>query len=373
MHSGEPDHGHTVATPDAQRRTALPRPWVIDIWGLAAPAFTILFVGASGMLVPNFKGEGWSVRASMLLGGSAFAWQLPILFWAWGSVLAVRLGARDGLYAAWVRAGLTAGMILGAWFSVVVAVKLEAIFAPMAAAVISLALLDFRPWWRALFHAGRPDSAGALAWRSGINAALWCVAGLAVAAIALEAGFDLIIIATICGPPLVSPLLFALVCGTLLRVVAKGARSRQGPDFAVPVAIGVTGVSTALSIRQALADFAALPEVHNGCFIVTAAARGHRQVVRSEEVVVGGVRVTINHQLRVMKAGELALRVVMPGLHRALRRGYDRVGPRVARRLTSPWLADGVYLLLIPVACVVRLALATVVRGRDIERLYNPG
>ncbi len=373
MHSGEPFEESTAATPEAQRPTALPRPWVIDIWGLAAPMFTILLVGGTGMLVPPSQAGGWSGRASMLLGGAAFHWQLLVLIWAWCSVLVVRLGARGREPATWVRAGLLAGVILGIWFSLAVALAHSRSLAALAAAVVALALLDLRPWWRGLFHAGRPESASAPARRRWITAALLCVAGLAMAAIGFETGFGILVFAMLCGPLLVSPLLFALVCGTLLRVVAQDSRSRRHRDVALPAAIAITGVSTALSIRQALADFVALPEAHNGCFIVTAAARGHRRVVRSEEVVVRGVSVRINHQLRVMKAGELALRVVTPRLHCALRRVYDRVAPRVARRVTSPWLADGVYLLLVPVACVVRLALAPVVRGRDIERLYDPG
>ena len=77
---------------------------------------------------------------------------------------------------------------------------------------------------------------------------------------------------------------------------------------------------------------------------------------------------SLTRQLRVFKAGELALAAARPGWHRALRRVYDRCGPVAARRLNGPWRADLAYLLLAPAAALVRLALAVALPGWDEVR-----
>jgi hypothetical protein len=83
--------------------------------------------------------------------------------------------------------------------------------------------------------------------------------------------------------------------------------------------------------------------------VASAAANGHPGFVKSETVsAADGRRVRVNRQLRVLKAGELAMRAVAPGLHRGLRRMYDVVAPPIARRLRNPYLADAAYLLLKP-------------------------
>lgn len=96
--------------------------------------------------------------------------------------------------------------------------------------------------------------------------------------------------------------------------------------------------------------YAALPkQPPPDCYIATAAARGHPRFVQAWSVQrMDGTSMRVNAQLQRLKCVELALMAVDPPLHAFLRRLYDMVGKRLARRLQNPFLADMAYLLLKP-------------------------
>jgi hypothetical protein len=114
------------------------------------------------------------------------------------------------------------------------------------------------------------------------------------------------------------------------------------------------------AVERSLAEYAKLPlSDPGGCYIASAAAYGHPWWVGSHPVLTAdGTIVRINRQLRVLKAGELALRDRMPRVHRLLRGVYDVLGPLAARRLACRWLADVAYLSLKPAEWAVCVALA---------------
>ncbi|MEM7020614.1 MAG: DUF6688 family protein, partial [Pseudomonadota bacterium] len=91
---------------------------------------------------------------------------------------------------------------------------------------------------------------------------------------------------------------------------------------------------------------AKIPQGYGDCFIVSAAAKGHKRIVGSRVDSVLGQ--PVNQQLRIFRAFEIMLMVCFPGCHQALRRFYNKVGPRLAKRIRHPWQADLVYLLLKP-------------------------
>ena len=94
------------------------------------------------------------------------------------------------------------------------------------------------------------------------------------------------------------------------------------------------------------------------CFVVTAATRGHRRFVGPFFPAMRRGRLqTVNGQLLTLTRFECAWRTNSPRTHRAFRRFYNYVGPRLARRIRSAWLADCVYVLLKPVEFVAALAL----------------
>lgn len=140
---------------------------------------------------------------------------------------------------------------------------------------------------------------------------------------------------------------------------SRGRRAARSGVLAAVIGAATTGWSVA--VHSAIEHYEALPPPPEGdCYVATAASRGHARLVGARNLPVrGGVR-RVTEQLLTLKAGELALKAAAPRLHRALRRVYDRVGPPIARRITTPWRADLAHLTLVPLSCLVQLALALV-------------
>jgi hypothetical protein len=92
-----------------------------------------------------------------------------------------------------------------------------------------------------------------------------------------------------------------------------------------------------------------LPTSPPSCFVVTAASHGHASLVGPfVQIQRGGRRRPANRQLLVFWAFEDAWRRRSPDSHGSFRRRYDTWGPRLARRIRSPFAADAVHLLLKP-------------------------
>ena len=129
------------------------------------------------------------------------------------------------------------------------------------------------------------------------------------------------------------------------------------------------------SARLAMEKYLTLPiEDPGGCYVCTAAARGHRWFVQRESHPTSDGRVAlVNDQMRVLKCFEIMLRVLAPRAHRLLRKLYDWLGPRCARWVRHPLAADAAYLALKPAEWLARLALAVcVARWRDFPREIYP-
>ncbi len=148
------------------------------------------------------------------------------------------------------------------------------------------------------------------------------------------------------------PQVFALVPALVLLALTMLAlhiarRSLGGSSLmALPWMAGLAATFVA-KIVLAQHEYSRLRDTPpGGCFIVTAAARGHRRLVGSWRGVGGVVE---NMQLRRMRAMEAVLMDRWPRFHRCLRAVYNRLGPLVARRIRWPYLADAIYLLLKPV------------------------
>jgi hypothetical protein len=128
-----------------------------------------------------------------------------------------------------------------------------------------------------------------------------------------------------------------------------------------------------LSWQKMMELYAALPE-YPPCYIVTAAAQGHPAFVKSKPVGSGEQTLRVNAQLQYLKAAELALLALAPGIHHIVRAVYDVVGRRLARSIVHPLLADLVYLSLKPAEWIVRLILRLLPGEVEnaAQRLYLP-
>jgi hypothetical protein len=124
------------------------------------------------------------------------------------------------------------------------------------------------------------------------------------------------------------------------------------------------------AIERSLEEYAKLPlEQPSGCYVASAAAHGHRALVGAQDIIaVDGTVVRVNRQLRILKAGELALRALAPAVHRMIRRIYDALGPVLASRLVNPWLADLAYLSFKPAEWASYAFLASML-GRERRRV----
>ncbi len=111
--------------------------------------------------------------------------------------------------------------------------------------------------------------------------------------------------------------------------------------------------------------YAALPDKPPDCFVVTAAMRGHRQVVGPFfEVTHGGHILQANQQLMTLWRFEAQWCVYAPRSHAGFRQIYNRLGPVVARNISGPLVADFAYFLLKPVEFLAKVFLSTVNPGK---------
>ncbi len=95
----------------------------------------------------------------------------------------------------------------------------------------------------------------------------------------------------------------------------------------------------------------------DGCFIVTAAGHGHPAFVgRHIRIERNGRSRLVNQQLITFWQFENLWRTFAPRSHRIFRRGYNRVGPVIAARIKSPWLADFTYLAIKPLELLAKTA-----------------
>lgn len=116
-----------------------------------------------------------------------------------------------------------------------------------------------------------------------------------------------------------------------------------------------------LKFPVAFVTYKSLPDNPPTCFIVTAAARGHSNLVGSW--IDPQTQFPINQQLLQFRAFEAWLQVRLPDTHARVRRLYNCIGPAIAGRIDSPWKADIMYCLLKPVEWSLRLiALASKIR-----------
>ncbi len=110
--------------------------------------------------------------------------------------------------------------------------------------------------------------------------------------------------------------------------------------------LAAVSAAIAVKIPIAMRFYEDLPDQSPpGCFIVTAASRGHEWMVRTWRDDSGRI---VNRQLLTFWQWEALLAAKAPGMHRALRAVYNRCAPLLARCIMFPWMADVLYLLLKP-------------------------
>jgi hypothetical protein len=164
--------------------------------------------------------------------------------------------------------------------------------------------------------------------------------------------------------PASAPLWSMLIMGQTSYHLIKHYETKFSIAHGVGWVIWLGGFVTAwrLAIVKTLEHYAALPPQPPACYIATAAANGHKQIVHSHEVwLEDGKCMHVNEQLRRLKCAELSVLAITPGIHASLRRLYDVLGKWLAARMSNPFIADAAYLLLKPAEWISTLALSLLV------------
>ncbi len=265
-----------------------------------------------------------------------------------------------------VRLGLFAGIVIGAQYTLLI--WMVSHYSLVAGSAIACILL----WYADSTSEGEAPGTHASS-GGGERVAIGCsLALIALSTLMIPLGFETSVVAEpavtiglllMVGLMASWPAGLLIVCIRILRRVRQSAAT-QPPDEPRPIAPGAFGGALALyfaawaaAITSAIVEYDSLPlePPPDDCYVANAACRGHRAWVRAEWIQPpDGAAFPMNDQLRTLKAGEIALRALLPRTHRVLRRIYDRAGPPLAVRIQNPWLADIAYAALIPAALLTR-------------------
>ena len=158
-------------------------------------------------------------------------------------------------------------------------------------------------------------------------------------------------------------------CFLMMLRTAIWLRKKYELKLTFPGGLGIAGwiagyiAAWRFDILKMYELYAALPpEPPPDCYIATAAARGHPQLVGSWPVQGrNGKSMHVNKQLQILKCAELALMAVNPHLHKWLRKLYDKLGMPLAHTIRNPFSADLAYLFLMPWECMAGLLLKCIV------------
>lgn len=114
--------------------------------------------------------------------------------------------------------------------------------------------------------------------------------------------------------------------------------------------------TTVAAIYRTFEMYSRLPKEPPQCYIATAAARGHRSLTGSIDQFDANTRQSyvMNDQLVILKSGELIIKTLFPSIHKVFRTYYNNYGQRIARKIHNPFLADAVYISLIPATLIVK-------------------
>ncbi|MEM9415953.1 MAG: DUF6688 family protein [Planctomycetota bacterium] len=335
---------------------------------------------ASGVLFVDWQSGEWYDQAAMLMGGPG-AWPFyPLLMFA--SLCLFLLVINPKVFGRkWVVGiGLILGLVLGLQYACIM------LPAMLAANSGNYEMADTFAIGGFLLTAGYLVANGlrmlaAVKWPEGKYPGRF-----AILEILSAIGAMIVCVVSMILFPLgmwFSPVLYGLafLSGTTRFLVTRHFDKRDGLDRPSPRGAVWVFITTALAyaaawpgaVALALWQYHKLPtQPPQGCYVCTAAAKGHPWLVRSVRVrLADGSVMRVSGQMRVLKAAEWVLAERLPWLHRGVRAVYDRVGPRLAARVRSPWSADLAWLVFAGPAAVAWVVLKLLGCGGRIGAAYR--
>lgn len=251
------------------------------------------------------------------------------------------------------------------------------------AAMTPISKADSPDGWIDCFHAGKLALSPLVLWASAaffaadvykvkVRTETWIVLGYFVGAVVS-------IVCTVFGlvcvreagvqPFLLVPIYVAIWYSIRAISLVKASRLRTGAYSKTILGSLPFWIGSVLWSRNI---YKSLPDRANDCFLVTAATRGHQQLVGPFfEVARRNQKQIANRQLATLWQFEDLWRDKSPRSHGAFRRVYNQVGPHVARRISQPWMADIVYLAIKPVELLATLMLALATKGNFMTGQQN--
>jgi len=345
------------------------------IFGMIGPAMIVIGAGLQPMETINAEWQSGEIEeiVGVMLAGRAMWAFYPFLIWAYLAFTAVMSAPVAMGRKWWVKAGLWLGCILGLQYQLIVNLNFfgldEEFWIALVLGLIPLGVLAGIVATHTINDTKRSaKTRGKRSWRSALIQ-LWVTLVVLVGIGIMTQGFVLLLI-LISGPYMMLLCMSAALC-RLYRTDYDPPAERSKP---IPVFATVAGYVTAwpVAMGQAQIVYSSLPTSLPGCYICTASAHGHRWLTRAKPVeFADGQVLLVTRQMQTLKAAECLIAARFPKLHRRMRSIYDHLGPAIARRIRSSYLADVSYLLFAPLALVAWLALNLLGRAGDIDRTYR--
>lgn len=97
---------------------------------------------------------------------------------------------------------------------------------------------------------------------------------------------------------------------------------------------------------------------HDGHYLCTVAAEGHKKLVKPlRNGVRRGRRIKVNRQLCIANAFEELISETTPKFHKAVRGFYDKHGYPLSKKITTPFRADIIYIIMKPLEWIFLIVL----------------
>ena len=313
---------------------------------------------------------GFRMYAELFLGGELTRYFAPFVVYSFVSAALLLIAPKKYSYCFFVRLGIYTGAILAlpyalavAWINVVFLVP-TIFFFGLCWFLVKLSVYTNETENAYLFWTTLLLILGV------ISALVWQFEGASVVGFAFFA-----LIPGSIGLLVISPFFVAVRWAILLWPFEQAGLF----SWAIGWWFWLVGYLCAgqLAITRMFEIYATLrnsPVDPGNCYVATAAAQGYPDLVGSFAIVsAGGERFRVNRQLQRLKGLELVLLALAPQTHESVRRVYDVVGRKLARKIRHPAVATVVYWSLKPVEwgmVVVLWGLGSKCRGL-VDRFYR--
>lgn len=344
------------------------------VFGLLGPAGIVLVAALDPMNPVNVEWQSGRMKdyiGAMLAGRAMYAFH-PFLFWSYIAFGALLIRPLVMGRQWWVRAGLWLGCVLGVQYQLIIVGNLVGL-GPEFVVTVLIGLIPFfiiamvvRTITSADRKRARTPRETKAYHRAHVQIPLLI---LGVTILGLLTGGLVLIPILLAGPYLMLMFMAPALC----RIYRTDFDRPAEPARPVPGILAGAGYAAAwpIAVTQAQIVYSSLPITPPGCYICSASARGHHWLTRPQWVrFADGSTRPVTRQMKTLKAAELLIADRYPRFHRVTREAYDRLGPRIASRIRSPWLADVSYLLFAVPAVIAGGILRLLGQQDRINRAY---